>query len=385
VATGDILRVRVIETAGSQALLKLSDGTVLNASLLQTLNFKPGELVDFMVTGRSGDRLILETLKNKNDVQYINEQRNTIGNELKLLDIRVSNETLDAAVALKNAGFDVSLDVLNRVSEGVKSFSGLTAEEAAFLLSTGLDINEENVSALLQLTRDSYKIGDKLQELNKLFQTLNGILDGQEQAKSFSRAALDKIFLKSENGLSSDEIIKAYNSILESLHSAKQLLAQHTVAGGNEILARLDNLQNNIRFINELSSYCSYLQIPVSLQQQNTTAQLYVMKKNKSSHNIDPENATLYISLDTLNMGQVDSLIRVEKMTVSLNLRAETPDVVSFFKNSAGIIYNMLQNQGYRLVDYRCSIIERPASIINVADILQCEYGMRKRTIDYRL
>jgi len=56
------------------------------------------------------------------------------------------------------------------------------------------------------------------------------------------------------------------------------------------------------------------------------------LKRNNGRKRIDPQNATVFLSLDTENLGQVDSLISVNKKNVSLNFSLKKNEIIDYIK-----------------------------------------------------
>jgi len=114
-----------------------------------------------------------------------------------------------------------------------------------------------------------------------------------------------------------------YRDIYKKLEIVRKVLEETDIPGKQEILNKVDNIKSDINFLNELNKHTVYFQIPLKIFDKNTNGELYILKRNNGRKRIDPQNATVFLSLDTENLGQVDSLISVNKKNVSLNFRLE--------------------------------------------------------------
>jgi len=56
--TGDTLRARVVDITANELLLKLFDGTLINAGTMTPIDAKKGELLDFIVKKQSEQSIV---------------------------------------------------------------------------------------------------------------------------------------------------------------------------------------------------------------------------------------------------------------------------------------------------------------------------------------
>ena len=79
-----------------------------------------------------------------------------------------------------------------------------------------------------------------------------------------------------------------------------------------EIKEALSNLKDSIDFIRNINQHSNYLQLPLMMNGDTSTAKLYVFKEGKRNKQINPEDATVVIVLDLANLGHLESMIRVK-------------------------------------------------------------------------
>ena len=205
--------------------------------------------------------------------------------------------------------------------------------------------------------------------------------------KDTIKSTFDNFFIdiKSDNLKDEINVKNLYKDIYGKLEVIKDSITNSLLPNKNEIIQQVDNMQNNIRFMNELSNHNTYVQIPLNIWDKNTTGELYILKKDSKRKKIDPENATVFISLNTKNLGQIDSLIGVNKKNITLNIRVEDQEIIDFLKENHKELYNRLQEKGFKLVDMKYRIIEEEANILNIQDVVKKESGQGQGNIDYRL
>ena len=92
---------------------------------------------------------------------------------------------------------------------------------------------------------------------------------------------------------------------------------------------------------------------------------------------------SLFVSLDTINLGQVDSLVNINKKNISINIRAERKEAINFIKKNYIDLYNILLEKGYKLVDIKYRLIEEKISILNLNNIE--ELSGKRQKFDYKV
>lgn len=167
---------------------------------------------------------------------------------------------------------------------------------------------------------------------------------------------------------SEEEIKNFVKDIMTKLDEVSENISKIDIPNKEMLLNKLDSMNNNLRFINELSNHTCYVQIPIKLNGAESQADIYVLKRHRNKK-INPEDATLLLALETSNLGRVESLVIVNKKNISMNMRLEKEEFVDFLKDKFINIYKVLSNKGYKLVDIKYRTIEEPLNILNAHKI----------------
>lgn len=209
----------------------------------------------------------------------------------------------------------------------------------------------------------------------------------EERFQDTIKKTFEKFFVKISEDTTKDDInIKnIYKDMFEKLEIIKDTVIRSSIPNREEILGKIDNLQNNMRFLNEINNHSTYIQIPLNILNKNTTGELYILKKNQGRKRIDPKNATLFLSLNTQNLGQVDSLVSIEKKNISLNIRVENNDIINFIKENYKDLYTALLHKGYKLVDIKYRLIEEDINVLNVNEVLKNELKNERQSFDCKI
>lgn len=202
--------------------------------------------------------------------------------------------------------------------------------------------------------------------------------------KSFHDAVSELKNLVVKINQNSDEInpVKLYNELDEALQNIKSTIHQLPLQTREAAMNIANNLESNMNFINQLNNYSSYIQLPLSIFNQNTTGELYMLKKGSKSKKLDPSSMTILLSLDTSNLGRIDTLLSIDKKNIATNFRLEKSDAFKILKNSHKMLYTSLLEKGYRLVDFTYRLIEEPINIVNFESEAKKEFIKSSNTID---
>lgn len=195
------------------------------------------------------------------------------------------------------------------------------------------------------------------------------------------------IFVKTDSReLKSDLNVKQiYREIVEKLDNLKNTVQLLGLNDKNDITARINNIEDGINLLNQISNNTTYVQIPLNISGFNTTGELFVMKKEKSKKRIDPQNVVMLIALDTQNIGHIETLIDVKAKNVSINLKAEEQKIMDFIKENYRHLYNSLSEKGYRLVDIKYRLLTEKASLVKAELTASKEIGNGRASLDLKI
>ncbi len=207
-------------------------------------------------------------------------------------------------------------------------------------------------------------------------------LAGEERVFASAVKTLKSLFVRIDETSENINPVKLYKDMDSALQTLKSTL-QQLPQGMREAAATIvNNLESNVNFINQLNNYSSYVQLPLSIFNQNTTGELYMLKKGSKSKKLDPSNMTVLISLDSNNIGRIDTLLSVDKRNISTNFRLENSEVFPVLKEHHKQLYNGLLEKGFRLVDFTYRLMDEPINIVNFESEAKKEFIKSSNNID---
>ncbi len=261
------------------------------------------------------------------------------------------------------------LPILNQLNSRLES-----------LVNSG-QLSTEELSAAKLITKEIDAAIFKIKGGDTAFDQLSTNAKG---IKKFEDAVnkLQNLFVKIDQ--SSDEInpVKLYKNMDDALQALKTSIQQLPVSMQQTAMNIVGNLESNINFINQLNNYSSYVQIPLSIFNQNTTGELYMLKRGSKAKKLDASNMTVLISLDSSNIGRIDTLLSVDKKNISTNFRLENSEVFDILKENHKMLYTSLLEKRFRLVDFTYRLLEEPLNIVNFEEEAKKEFVKNPNNID---
>jgi hypothetical protein len=117
----------------------------------------------------------------------------------------------------------------------------------------------------------------------------------------------------------------------------------------SEVLNTTREIVQTLRFTEQINHCASFAQLPVVINGERTTAQLYVFNDSAEKKRIDPQNATLFLSLSTANLGTVEGFVKIIGTGVEADFSLQTEEAASLFRAGMPELSELLEVRGYRL------------------------------------
>ena len=321
--------------------------------------------------------------------------RNVPINRLEEILTMVKNEIYSQMPSVKNNNLPVE-NMEGRLIELIGEKAG--KNEVQFFEKTIISMFDDlkgNIFDIKSVEKSISEIIKKYAILNEENKSINASDTSQKPIpveKDISKDPAQKIY---ESLFTKTDLLKTSpktslkninTNLYEKLEIIKLELAQSNNPKLHDIIPKIDSIQDNIKFINEMGQNAPYVQIPLNINGKNITGELYIMKRGGKSKKIDPENSTLYISLDTSNIGQIDTIISVNKKSLGLVVKAERNDIISFIKDNYLELFENLKEKGYKVIDIKYKLIEdTKVNPLNVSEVVEKETKNGFVSIDLRL
>jgi hypothetical protein len=158
------------------------------------------------------------------------------------------------------------------------------------------------------------------------------------------------------------ELSEAVSLLYERLESAPEDSPRH-----NALRTAAAELDQSARFLNQVNNFA--VTVPLQWGEKRTTAELYVFNDGDGKKVIDPQNATVFVSLMTANAGRVETLIKVLGKNVECDFKTELPETVGAVESGMPTLAGLLDSQGYRLARTSVAEANRASDIFDVRRI----------------
>lgn len=119
-----------------------------------------------------------------------------------------------------------------------------------------------------------------------------------------------------------------------------------------------------------------YTQIPFSYKENRSSAELYVLKRNRGENTIDADNATVALCLETPNMGRVETLIQTRARELSFHFRVESKAVKSLVQSELSSLSAFDFPAEYHFKGASVGLIESPITPVSAEKTMRETFGL---------
>lgn len=166
--------------------------------------------------------------------------------------------------------------------------------------------------------------------------------------------------------LNARELVRELAEVIETV---KEKLPELEPSRREALSKAVAELEQSVKFMDNLNKYTPIVNIPLQWGNERTTAELYVFNDSKRGRKIDPQNATMFVSLMTANAGRVETMIKVLGKNVECDFSLELPEIVNTVRGEMHTLYNLLDAQGFKLARTTAQTAEKTADIFDVSKV----------------
>lgn len=179
----------------------------------------------------------------------------------------------------------------------------------------------------------------------------------------------ERLVIKAEKGSAEEfDMGEKAKALREALSFSAKVLDRMDDTTREQVLPALKEAGNALRFFEQATVYNTFMQMPLKINGENTTGELYVMGRKNKRKKPDAGNFTIFISLRTSGLGLVESLINAADKCVTINFGVEHQTLVNLIRENHRVLYDGLLKKGYRLADLRCRVIDGRTGLLNASE-----------------
>lgn len=327
----------------------------------QTMNNKEGtNNIKSEIRTSKTEKQVVELL-NKLDISIDNKTKNFIKDIAKSLDI-ASSSKLEEIVYLKSKDMDITPKNIQQLKNNINNDNKLSSfiEKLSIQIENKEELQNINVQKLQTtgIKQTKEEVEEKIIDLKTGIKNLKEI-----------KQEIRKLFVEPKQVESKEEIKEKLQSIVKLGEKLESILNKENI-NDTEIKSTLTNLRDNIDFIKQVNQFNNYMQLPVMVNGQNSTVEMYVFRDKKNSKSIDPSNATILIALDLKYLGHLESLISVAKKSVDVTFRLEDEKAGELLKAQAKQLLQSLEAKGYSLNPIKIIKLEQTFNLITLDEVM---------------
>ncbi|MDE7231887.1 MAG: flagellar hook-length control protein FliK, partial [Lachnospiraceae bacterium] len=178
-------------------------------------------------------------------------------------------------------------------------------------------------------------------------QTLHKVLGGREFQELLKQEIGRQWTIEPKDVADKKQVEQLYERIREQTARLSQAL--DTAGKGDAPVARsVQNLQNNVDFMNQMNHLYTYVQLPLKMLGNNAHGDLYVYTNKKSLAAKDGQVSAL-LHLDMEHLGPLDVYVTMKDKQVATNFTVMDDSILDLIGKHIDILNKRLEDRGYSL------------------------------------
>ena len=152
--------------------------------------------------------------------------------------------------------------------------------------------------------------------------------------------------LKENHTFTKDDFRKNIEQIYKHIKEMEQIISKSQSKDKEVFNKYLNEIKENIRETYKMSSKNEMIQIPFYMNGESSNANVYAKTKKNKKGNIDPNDMSVLIDLNTKNLGKMGFYIKVDNKKLSIKISGND-ESVSAIKSNLQSLDNSLNSLGY--------------------------------------
>ncbi|MCR5178261.1 MAG: flagellar hook-length control protein FliK [Lachnospiraceae bacterium] len=173
-------------------------------------------------------------------------------------------------------------------------------------------------------------------------------LFSSKEMGSLLKKAVERDWLLKPSDVENRENVKnLYDRLQNQTRTLAHILSSSS--GSNTALSSsVNNLQNNLSFMNDLNHMFQYIQLPLKMNGNDTHGDLYVYANKKNAMHEDG-TVSAVLHLDMEHMGPVDVFVKMRDNNVRTNFYLADDSVIDLVMGHIDMLNERLQKRGYNM------------------------------------
>lgn len=302
-----------------------------------------------------------------------------------ITNLNVDKETTKLLNNFKNVNIDsnhLDKETLNTIRESINLVSAQKDSETQIVSKSEIavisDEDNQGQNALKEIANLLKSIDENSFLFNKELQLPNNIknLYGYDKMINMKDSLTSQLgrLISEVNGTKDIEVLsRLVNELdnikaddLESLKNQIEKIEKELSDKGNlsdSLKNSIDSLKESVDYLKEINNQIFYMQVPLKMNDQIVDMELGFRHKSKTKDG----SFKIFISLETHNLGLVQSLIKIKDNTVELSLKVDE-DQAQYFEDNLYLLEESLKDNDYKVATI--NLLERESKL-DLSDLLK--------------
>lgn len=319
-----------------------------------------------------------------------NEKAGKPAEFLKSVNMPVNRLTVEIFKAIVDMGSEPDTGIIEKAINLVKNTPVNEPRHAVFLILNEMEDNEHFREIIKELDQGEFRFSEELENLIKILEK-----SGDEKLSEFGeriKSVIENSLVKAQPfreraaqkpGLSAERKFAETAEVTEkvALPKAEQLFKElkkefsllskfipnSTANDREKIISVVNRLETAILFFNEVRGFEMFVQVPFIMRDNRVNGELYIMKRTGKKGKINSRDFTMFLSMSTDNIGQVDIFVHVRNKNIMMKIFTGNEKLQPLFMDEYKSLYNALKEKGYNLFDMGFQAADGKVSIFNAA------------------
>lgn len=231
-----------------------------------------------------------------------------------------------------------------------------------------------------------------LAEQNGLKYEINDEISGAQESATKSTESLSRLIKKEINQLfirpheqTGEQIKKTIIEMPGKLNMLKLLVSRTDTKDKDIYMDKMDQAQKQLKLGSEFNRFY-YIELPFMTQNgEQKQAELYIQKNAGRRQKEDPSENVVLISLNTQNLGLIETLIKAKKENISIEFRLEREEYKQEFNQSETKLAEAMKEAGYTLNSLSVTGLEKRTTLMNADKLFAEDAVPRAGKIDVQI
>ena len=216
---------------------------------------------------------------------------------------------------------------------------------------------DDSSAAMLQKMAVHIAVGENVSQ-----EALVQLFSSKDMQSLMKQVLEGQLFLEPKDVADSEKLKKLYDRLDAKTQSIEALL-QNAGLKDTPLAQTVSEIHANVEFMNQLNEAYTYTQIPLKMNNQNASGQLYVYTNKRNLE--DPErDLTAFLHLDLEHLGATDVSVRMHKREVNTKFYMDSDAAYDLVKAYMPQLEERLRAKGFN-----CKIeVENGGRHVNFVD-----------------